>query len=446
MNKGTIDFITLGCSKNLVDSERLMGLCEKHGFRCTHDSEQPEGEIVVINTCGFIADAKEESINTILEFVQAKAEGRVKQVYVMGCLSERYLAELEAEIPEVDGWYGKFNYEELLASLNPSKRRDFPTEPVSESPLLGRFGGARHLTTPSHYAYLKIAEGCDRHCAYCAIPIITGRHRSRPMQEILDEVHWLVSQGVKEFQVIAQELTYYGIDIDGRQHIAELVEKMSDIEGVEWIRLHYAYPAHFPMDLLRVMREKKNVCKYLDIALQHISDPVLERMQRHFTKQETYDLIETMRREVPGICLRTTLMVGFPGETDDDFRELVAFVKWARFERMGAFAYSEEDGTPSAKLYQDDVPEEVKQARLDRLMRVQQQIAAELEAAKVGQVMRVIVDRQEGDYYIGRTEQSSPEVDPEVLIPAAEGLTIGQFYDARINDSEEFDLYATTNI
>ena len=446
MNKGTIDFITLGCSKNLVDSERLMGLCERHGFRCAHDSEQPEGEIVVINTCGFIADAKEESINTILEFVQAKAEGRVKQVYVMGCLSERYLAELEAEIPEVDGWYGKFNYEELLASLNPSKRRDFPTEPVSESPLLGRFGGARHLTTPSHYAYLKIAEGCDRHCAYCAIPIITGRHRSRPMQEILDEVHWLVSQGVKEFQVIAQELTYYGIDIDGRQHIAELVEKMSDIEGVEWIRLHYAYPAHFPMDLLRVMREKKNVCKYLDIALQHISDPVLERMQRHFTKQETYDLIETMRREVPGICLRTTLMVGFPGETDDDFRELVAFVKWARFERMGAFAYSEEDGTPSAKLYQDDVPEEVKQARLDRLMRVQQQIAAELEAAKVGQVMRVIVDRQEGDYYIGRTEQSSPEVDPEVLIPAAEGLTIGQFYDARINDSEEFDLYATTNI
>ncbi len=446
MNKGTIDFITLGCSKNLVDSERLMGLCERHGFRCAHDSEQPEGEIVVINTCGFIADAKEESINTILEFVQAKAEGRVKRVYVMGCLSERYLAELEAEIPEVDGWYGKFNYEELLASLNPSKRSDFPTEPVSEPPLLGRFGGARHLTTPSHYAYLKIAEGCDRHCAYCAIPIITGRHRSRPMQEILDEVHWLVSQGVKEFQVIAQELTYYGIDIDGRQHIAELVEKMSDIEGVEWIRLHYAYPAHFPMDLLRVMREKKNVCKYLDIALQHISDPVLERMQRHFTKQETYDLIETMRREVPGICLRTTLMVGFPGETDDDFRELVAFVKWARFERMGAFAYSEEDGTPSAKLYQDDVPEEVKQARLDRLMRVQQQIAAELEAAKVGQVMRVIVDRQEGDYYIGRTEQSSPEVDPEVLIPAAEGLTIGQFYDARINDSEEFDLYATTNI
>ena len=431
MKQRTIDFITLGCSKNLVDSERLMGMCKAHGFACTHDSEQPQGEIVVINTCGFIADAKEESINTILEFVQAKAEGRVEKVYVMGCLSERYLAELEEEIPEVDGWYGKFNYEQLLkdiSSIHAKKSRE------------------RVLTTPSHYAYLKISEGCDRHCAYCAIPIITGHHRSRPMEEILDEVRWLVSQGVKELQVIAQELTYYGVDIDGQQHIAELIEKISDIEGVEWIRLYYAYPAHFPMDLLRVMRERKNVCNYLDIALQHISDPVLKRMQRHFTKQETYDLIETMRREVPGICLRTTLMVGFPGETDEDFRELVDFVKWARFERMGAFAYSEEDGTPSAKLYEDDVPEEVKRQRLDRLMRVQQHIAAELEAEKVGQVVRVIIDRQEGDYFIGRTEYCSPEVDPEVLIPASELLTIGQFYDARITDTEEFDLFATTKI
>ena len=431
MKQQTIDFITLGCSKNLVDSERLMGMCKAHGFACTHDSEQPQGDIVVINTCGFIADAKEESINTILEFVQAKAEGRVEKVYVMGCLSERYLAELEEEIPEVDGWYGKFNYEQLLKDI---------------SPLQTRKSRERVLTTPSHYAYLKISEGCDRHCAYCAIPIITGHHRSRPMEEILDEVRWLVSQGVKELQVIAQELTYYGVDIDGQQHIAELIEKISDIEGVEWIRLHYAYPAHFPMDLLRVMRERKNVCNYLDIALQHISDPVLKRMQRHFTKQETYDLIETMRREVPGICLRTTLMVGFPGETDEDFRELVDFVKWARFERMGAFAYSEEDGTPSAKLYEDDVPEEVKQQRLDRLMRVQQHIAAELEAEKVGQVVRVIIDRQEGDYFIGRTEYCSPEVDPEVLIPASELLTIGQFYDARITDTEEFDLFATTKI
>ena len=431
MKRNTIDFISLGCSKNLVDSERLMAMCEAHGFRCTHDSDNPQGEIVVINTCGFIADAKEESINTILEFVQAKAEGRVKQIYVMGCLSERYLADLEAEIPEVDGWYGKFNYDQLLKDISP--------RPV------GR-GWERVLTTPAHYAYLKISEGCDRHCAYCAIPIITGHHKSRPMNEILDEVRWLVSQGVKELQVIAQELTYYGVDIDGHQHIAELIEMISAIEGVEWIRLHYAYPAHFPMDLLRVMRERKNVCKYLDIALQHISDPLLTRMQRHFTKQETCDLIETMRREVPGICLRTTLMVGFPGETDEDFRELVEFVKWARFERMGAFAYSEEEGTPSAKLYEDDVPEDVKQQRLDRLMRVQQNIAAELEAEKIGQIQRVIIDRQESDYYIGRSEFCSPEVDPEILIPAEEKLTIGKFYDARITDTEEFDLFATTKI
>lgn len=409
-----------------------MAMCEARGFRCTHDSDDPQGEIVVINTCGFIADAKEESINTILEFVQAKSEGRVEQIYVMGCLSERYLADLETEIPEVDGWYGKFNYEELLTRI----------QTLSAAPHNAPF---RKLTTPSHYAYLKISEGCDRHCAYCAIPLITGRHRSRPVEEILDEVRWLVSQGVKELQVIAQELTYYGIDIDGHQHIAELVERMADIEGVEWIRLHYAYPTHFPMDLLRVMREKKNVCKYLDIALQHISDSMLTRMQRHITKQETYDLIETMRRDVPGICLRTTLMVGFPGETDEDFRELLDFVRWARFERMGAFAYSEEEGTPSAKLYEDDVPEEVKQQRLDRLMRLQQNIAAEMEAEKVGQVMRVIIDRQEGDFFVGRTEYCSPEVDPEVLIAASEQLTVGQFYDVKMTDSEEFDLYGTTN-
>lgn len=434
----TIDFVTLGCSKNLVDSERLMAMCESHGFRCTHDVEKPKGEIVVINTCGFIADAKEESINTILEFVQAKSEGRVGQVYVMGCLSERYLADLETEIPEVDGWYGKFNYQQLLSDIEDRERLKCERGKTIEE------GFHRHITTPSHYAYLKISEGCDRHCAYCAIPIITGHHKSRPVESILNEVRWLVSQGVKEIQVIAQELTYYGIDIDGRQHIAELVERMSDIEGVQWIRLHYAYPAHFPMDLLRVMREKKNVCNYLDIALQHISDNVLERMQRHITKQETYDLIETMRREVPGICLRTTLMVGFPGETDEDFQELLDFVRWARFERMGAFAYSEEDGTPSAKLYEDNVPDDVKQHRLDKLMRLQQNISAEIEAEKVGKVMRVIIDRQEGAYYVGRTEFCSPEVDPEVLIPVNERLTVGQFYDVKITDSEEFDIYGTT--
>jgi ribosomal protein S12 methylthiotransferase len=432
MNKPTIDIITLGCSKNLVDSETLMGLFEAHGYRVTHDAEVPRGEIAVVNTCGFIEDAKQESIDTILELAQAKEEGRLERLYVMGCLSERYLAELEAEIPEVDGWYGKFNYKELLKDLEESGE-------WKENRNVHR-----HITTPRHYAYLKIAEGCDRHCAYCAIPLITGRHQSRPMQEILDEVRWLVSQGTCEFQVIAQELTYYGVDIDGKQHIAELVEQMADIEGVEWIRLHYAYPAHFPWDLLRVMRERKNVCNYLDIALQHISDHMLDRMQRHVTKEQTYELIRRMRQEVPGIHIRTTLMVGFPGETDDDFQQLIEFTRWARFERMGAFAYSEEDGTYSAMHYEDDVPAEVKQKRLDRLMRVQQQISAELEAEKVGQTLRVIIDRQEGEWFVGRTEFCSPEVDPEVLIPSNERLVIGRFYDARITDAEEFDLYATT--
>ena len=431
--KKTIDFISLGCSKNLVDSETLMGLMEANGYQCTHDSDNPQGEIVVVNTCGFINDAKEESINTILEFAQAKTEGKIEKLFVMGCLSERYLAELEEEIPEVDGWYGKFNYKQLLKDLN---GEDFN---VCE--------GKRHITTPKHYAYIKISEGCDRHCAYCAIPLITGRHQSRPMDEILDEVRYLVSQGTKEFNVIAQELTYYGVDIDGRQHIAELIEKMADIEGVEWIRLHYAYPTHFPWDLLRVMREKKNVCKYLDIALQHISDNTLTRMRRNVTRQETYELVERLRKEVPGIHIRTTLMVGFPGETEDDFNELIEFTKWARFERMGAFSYSEEEGTYSEKNYDDDIPEDVKQRRLDKLMRVQQNISAELEAEKIGTIQRVIIDRREGDYYIGRTEYCSPEVDPEVLIPAGEKpLTIGEFYDVKITDSEEFDLYATTTI
>ena len=431
----TIDFISLGCSKNLVDSEMLMGLMEANGYRCTHDSDDPQGEIVVINTCGFIADAKEESINTILEFAQAKTEGRIERLYVMGCLSERYLADLEAEIPEVDGWYGKFNYRQLLEDIS------------GKSAPHTSYLVPRKLTTPRHYAYIKISEGCDRHCAYCAIPLITGKHQSRPMDEILDEVRELVKGGTKEFQVIAQELTYYGVDIDGKQHIAELIDRMADIEGVEWIRLHYAYPTHFPWELLDVIRERKNVCKYLDIALQHISDSMLTRMKRHVTKEETLELIQRIRREVPGICLRTTLMVGFPGETDEDFRELVEFTKWARFDRMGAFAYSEEEGTYSAEHYEDDVPEEVKQARLDKLMRVQQNISAELEAEKVGRTMRVIIDRQEGDYYIGRTEYCSPEVDPEVLIPVAEGrLTVGQFYDVKMTDAEEFDLYGTTKL
>ena len=428
MKRQTVDIITMGCSKNLVDSERLMALFEANGYHCTHDSDNPQGEIAVVNTCGFIADAKEESINTILELVQAKAEGRLKRLYVMGCLSERYLADLEKEIPEVDGWYGKFNYSKLLEDLSPNSSQSVEA-------------GARVLTTPSHYAYLKISEGCDRHCAYCAIPIITGKHQSRPMEELLDEVRWLVSQGVKEIQVIAQELTYYGIDLYGEQKIAELVERMAEIKGVEWIRLHYAYPAHFPWDLLRVMREKPNVCNYLDIALQHVSDRMLTRMMRNVTKQQTIELIERMRREVPGIHIRTTLMVGFPGETDEDFQELLDFTKWARFERMGAFAYSEEDGTYSAANYPDDVPEDVKQRRLDKLMRVQQNISAEIEAGKIGQTLKVIIDRKEGDYYVGRTEYCSPEVDPEVLILAKQELELGQFCHVKITDAEEFDLY-----
>ena len=423
-----IDIITMGCSKNLVDSELLMKQFEANGYHCVHDSKRPQGEIAVINTCGFIEDAKQESIDTILEFVQRKQEGRLKRLYVMGCLSQRYQKELEKEIPEVDKYYGKFNYKELLKELGKAD--------------IASCDGGRHLTTPRHYAYVKIAEGCDRHCAYCAIPIITGKHVSRPKEEILQEVHTMVTEGVKEFQIIAQELTYYGIDLDGKHHITDLISDMADIPGVKWIRLHYAYPNQFPMDLLDVMREKENVCCYLDIALQHISDHMLTRMRRHVSKQETIALIKELRERVPGIHIRTTLMVGFPGETDEDFAELMEFVRWARFERMGAFAYSEEEGTYSANHYEDDVPQEVKQKRLDQLMALQQDISAEVKAEKVGQVMKVIVDRKEGDYYIARSEFCSPEVDPEVLIKADKRLRVGQFYQVRITSSDEFDLYA----
>lgn len=418
----------MGCSKNLVDSETLMKLFEDNGYHCVHDPKRPQGEIAVINTCGFIEDAKQESIDTILEFIQAKEEGRLRKLYVMGCLSQRYQKELEAEMPEVDKFYGKFNYKELLKELG---KADVPA-----------CSGTRHLTTPHHYAYIKISEGCNRRCAYCAIPIITGKHVSRPMDEILDEVRQLVADGVKEFQIIAQELTYYGVDLDGKHHITELISRMADIPGVKWIRLHYAYPNQFPLDLLDVMREKPNVCKYLDIALQHISDNMLNRMHRHVSKQETIELLKTIRERVPGIHIRTTLMVGFPGETQEDFHELLEFVRTQRFERMGAFAYSEEEGTYSANNYEDDVPAEVKQRRLDELMILQQEISAEVEAEKVGKILKVIIDRKEGDYYIGRTEFCSPEVDPEVLIKAGEKrLRVGCFYNVKITQSEEFDLY-----
>ncbi len=429
MRKGEVDIITMGCSKNLVDSEALTRLLLKRGYRCVHDPQKPQGEYVVVNTCGFIEDAKQESIDTILELTEMKAKGQIGSLIVMGCLSQRYLNQLEAEIPEVDRYYGKFNFRELA--------EDLPLRtPTEEAPKDGSW-----RQTPRHYAYVKISEGCDRHCAYCAIPIITGRHKSRPKDEILDEVREMVSEGVKEIQVIAQELTYYGMDIDGKRHIAELISEMADIKGVEWIRLHYAYPSQFPMELLDVIREKPNVCKYLDIALQHISDHLLEAMRRNVTKRETIELIEKIRAAVPGIHLRTTLMVGFPGETEEDFLELMDFVREARFERMGAFTYSEEEGTFGAEHYTDDIPQEVKQSRLDRLMALQQDISAEIEAQKVGQVMRVIIDRREGDWYIGRTEYCSPEVDPEVLIPATRRLLRGNFYNVRITSSEEFDLY-----
>ena len=428
MRRNTIDVITLGCSKNLVDSEKLIRQLEENGYKVTHDSPNPQGEIAVINTCGFIGDAKEESINMILEFCEAKEEGKLKKLYVMGCLSERYLKELKTEIPQVDKFYGKFNWNELLADLGKAYQADYAIE--------------RTLTTPKHYAYLKISEGCDRTCSYCAIPIITGKHTSRPMEEILEEVRILVAEGVKEFQIIAQELTYYGVDLYKSQKLPELIERMAQIPGVEWIRLHYAYPAHFPKDLFRVMREYDNVCKYMDIALQHISDNKLTKMRRHVSKAETYDLIEQFRKEVPGIHLRTTLMVGHPGETEEDFEELKEFVRKARFDRMGAFAYSEEEGTFSAKEYEDNIPHEVKQKRLDELMGIQQEISAELSNLKIGKTYRVIIDRKEGEYYIGRTQFDSPEVDPEVLVKAnGKRLFIGRFYQVHITDADDFDLY-----
>lgn len=430
MNKPTIDIITLGCSKNLVDSEKLIRQLELNGYRVTHDSENPEGEIAIINTCGFIGDAKEESINMILEMAQRKKSGNVKQLIVMGCLSERYLHDLETELPEVDRFYGKFDWEKIISDLG----KVYYKEACN----------SRRITTPGHYAYLKISEGCNRTCSYCAIPIITGAHKSRSMEDILSEVRELVGMGVKEFQVIAQELTYYGLDLYKERKIAELIEKIAQIPGVEWIRLHYAYPTHFPTELLDVMAKYDNVCKYMDIALQHCSDSVLANMHRNITKEQTYSLLETMRRRVPGIHIRTTLMVGYPGETDADFDELVEFVKWAKFERMGAFAYSEEDGTYAAEHYTDNVPAEVKQARLSKLMRVQQNISLAHQENKVGKQYKVIIDRLEGDYYIGRTEYDSPEVDPEVLIRKSDQtkLVTGEFYNVEIDSAEEFDLFA----
>lgn len=424
-----VDLITLGCSKNLVDSEQLMGRLELNGYDVEHDPKVADGEIAIINTCGFIQDAKKESIDTILEFAERRKSGELKKLIVMGCLSQRYKKELEKEIPEVDKFYGKFDFMDVMRYLG----RD--TEYNS------KMGVSRRITTPKHYAYVKVSEGCNRMCSYCAIPLITGRYKSRDMQEIVDEVKFLVSQGVKEFQIIAQDLSYYGEDKYGENKLAELVRRLSDVNGVEWLRLHYAYPAGFPDDLLKVMRERENVCKYLDIALQHISDNMLVKMRRHITKAETLDLLAKIRSEVPGIHIRTTLMVGHPGETSDDFDELVDFVKTQRFERMGAFTYSDEDGTYSNVHYNDDVPPEVKDKRLDKIMDLQSFISEEINANKVGKVLKTIIDRKEGDFYVGRTQFDSPEVDPEVLVKSDAKLVVGDFYDVKITGAETYDLY-----
>ena len=437
MKRGEIDFITLGCSKNLVDAERVMRQLEAVGWKCVHDPEEPKAEVCVINTCGFIGDAKEESINMILQMAERKKHGKLRKLIVMGCLSERYRAELESELPEVDAYYGKFDFENMVKQLEISKYRNLETSKCSSF--------ERHLTTPAHYAYLKISEGCNRMCSYCAIPLITGRHTSRPKDEILNEVRWLVNQGVKELNVIAQDLSSYGLDLEKRHMLPELIDEMAQIEGVEWIRLHYAYPTDFPEQLLDVMAKHPNVCKYLDIALQHCTDHMLTLMRRHITRAEQDALIRKIREKVPGICIRTTLLVGHPGETEQDFEQLKQWVKEMRFERMGCFAYSDEEGTYANKHYSDDIPQETKDARAAQLMAIQQQISAEMMAQFVGKTEKVIIDRKEGDYFIGRTQYDSPEVDCEVLING-EGMKgqkakVGQFVNVKITQAEEFDLY-----
>jgi ribosomal protein S12 methylthiotransferase len=442
MRKGEIDIITLGCSKNLVDAERLMRQLELAGYRCVHDSSDPRGEIAIINTCGFIGDAKEESIEMILQFAERKNRGKLRKLYVMGCLSQRYAKELPAEIPEVDGWFGKFDYEGIVKEVH--EFRSLGVHEIQSETY------ERKLTTPKHYAYLKIAEGCNRYCSYCAIPLITGKFTSRKMEDILAEVKWLVSQGVKELNVIAQDLSSYGLDLYGEHRLAQLIDEMAQIDGVEWIRLHYAYPTDFPYDILPVMAKHPNVCKYMDIALQHCSSNVLQKMRRHITREEQDALIARIRKEVPGICIRTTLLVGHPGETEEDFDELCEWVKTMRFDRMGAFAYSEEEGTFAARHYTDDIPQEEKERRVDRLMAIQQGISAEILAKMVGSEQRVVIDREEADYYIGRTQYDSPEVDCEVLIAKKgdeamrqEELKIGEYYTVTIQKTEDFDLYAS---
>lgn len=424
-----VNIISLGCSKNLVDTELLMKQLEKVGYSVEVDVENSKAKIVVINTCGFIGDAKEESVNTILEQVELKKEGKVDKIFVMGCLSQRYEPELQKEIPEVDAYFGKFDWKGILAELGKEYDEKLRNE--------------RHLTTPPHYAYLKISEGCNRKCSYCAIPIMTGEYKSRPFEEIVDEAERLAKQGVKELLVLAQDITYYGIDKYGKNRLAELVERIADIKGIKWIKLHYAYPAGFPMELLPVMRERENVCKYLDIALQHCSDHMLKQMRRGVTKQQTIDLINKIREEVPGIALRTTLMVGHPGETEEDYRELIDFVEMMKFERLGVFPYSHEDDTYCDKNYKDDVAEEIKNKRAEELMERQLEVAAALNQSWIGKKLTVLIDRTEGEFFVGRTQYDSPEVDQEVFVTTDRLLQVGEFYEVEITSAEPFELYGT---
>lgn len=423
-----VNIISLGCSKNLVDTEMLLKQLDKAGYLTETDVDNSDADVVIVNTCGFIGDAKEESVNTILEQVERKKDGLIGQVYVIGCLSQRYGTELKEEIPEVDGFFGKFDWKGVLEKMG---------QQFNES-----IRNQRLLTTPSHYAYLKISEGCNRTCSYCAIPIMTGKHKSREFDELLDECHELVKSGVKEILVVAQDLTFYGIDLYGKNRLAELIDRMADIPGLEWIKLHYAYPAGFPEELLQVMRERPNVCKYLDIALQHCSDHMLKQMRRGINKKQTIDLIRKIRQEVPGIFLRTTLMTGHPGETPEDFQELCDFVREMKFERLGVFPYSHEDDTYCDHHYKDDVDEEVKRERADRIMEIQAAVSEEVSRNLIGKQLRVLVDRKEEDYYIGRTEHDSPEVDPEVLITTDRELTIGDFCRVEITGADDYDLFA----
>lgn len=425
----SIDVITLGCSKNLVDSEFLMRQFKASGLKVAHDPENPIGDVAIINTCGFIGDAKEESIDMILQFAEAKKQGKIKKLIVMGCLSERYLEQLGSEIPEVDKFYGKFDWQKIVEDLGAKYRYDLLHD--------------RSLTTPSHYAYLKISEGCNRMCSYCAIPIMTGKHKSKSIETLVDETKRLVDSGVKEIQVIAQDLSYYGLDLYKELKLPQLIDQLAQVQGVEWLRLHYAYPANFPFDILKVMNDHSNVCNYLDLALQHISNPMLTKMRRNITKAETYGLINRIRKEVSNIHLRTTLITGHPGETEADFLEQLDFVKEMRFERLGVFPYSHEDDTYAFINYKDDVPDEVKQERADIIMEEQNIISAQLNNEKIGKSYKVIIDRVEDDFFVGRTEYDSPEVDQEVLVATnGEALKIGEFYNVKITGAEDYDLIA----